>query len=111
KVLGSHALSPLLTEVDKVTAALGWDWKMGDKAPQSREEFAALLAEFDCVDRNAYAFRYPMDPKGAPALPSPFEFDLSTLLEAIIPVCKALDGSITGAQVAADDERAMRKFT
>jgi len=111
KVLQSHALLPLLAEADKVTDALGWDWEMGDKAPQSREEFAALLAEFDCVDRKAYAFRYPTDPKGAPALPSPFDFDLSVLLEKIMPVCKALDSSITGAQVAVHNEREMREYT
>ena len=94
-ILKTHRLTDLLPDLERVFLAAGWDWNFGADHCKTREQFVAVLEEFDAIDQKATNFRYPVDRKGQGALPSHFSFDLPSFCVRLDPILCGLDGSVT----------------
>ena len=95
-VFRTHRLGDLFSDLDRVFKVVGWGWDCGAAHCRTREQFMAIVNEFDMLDPKASNFRYPVDTKGQGALPSVFSFDLAVFCRRLDPILEALDGGVTG---------------
>jgi hypothetical protein len=94
-----HPLSPLFEEVTRIffsisgdNAADAWDFK--EPGLRTEDDFKAIVAEFDLVDRGSYTFRYSVKTDGkTPSLERGFEFDLFAFAEKMDRIIPALAGA------------------
>ncbi len=83
----SHSLTQLLPFAEKIKAALGLTWNEIECGPYV--DAVQLLNEFDAVDPNSFAFRYPVDTAGNATKHHEWGFNLIAFAE---PTSKALNG-------------------
>src|SRR5579872_1386336 len=94
-----HPLSPLFKEVCRIfytisgdNSANAWDFEVDGL--RTEEDFKAIVAEFDLVDRGSYTFRYSIKTDGeTPSLERGFEFDLFAFAETLDRIIPALAGA------------------
>ena len=65
----------------------------------------AIIAEFDRLDPNSFAFRYPVNKKGAPSLSEPLSVDPQNVKSVIAELNVLLDGASQQIAVYASDKR------
>lgn len=93
-----HDLTPLFEEMCRIVDVMGVDdegvFDLQVEGLQTRKDFAAIVREFDQVDRGSYTFRYSIKTDGeTPSLEPGFEFDLfvfAAIMDAILPVLAAV---------------------
>jgi hypothetical protein len=59
-------------------------------------EIEGVIMEFDKIDPQSFAFRYPIDKRGDPPLPEHFHFNVVKLGEEMDQPLRMLDGAATG---------------
>jgi len=94
-IFTTHRLTDLLRDLERVFLAADLAWNFGADHCRTRNQFVAILEEFDAVDPKASNFRYPVDREGQGALPSHFSFDLPSFCVRLDPILECLDGSVT----------------
>lgn len=86
-----HRLAPLQTEMEARMSQVVLNHA-------EREEVGRILGEFDALDVASYAFRYPVDNKGAPSLPTHLRhLNLRRFRDAMDRLAHLLDRLVTGA--------------
>jgi hypothetical protein len=72
-------------------------------SPESNGEWfdraAQIIHEFDALDANSFAFRYPVDTDGKASFPTPFEIDASNIKGIIAELQILLVGASTQIDV------------
>lgn len=58
-----------------------------------------IIADFDSLDPTSFAFRYPVDTGGAPALPADLRVDLLSIMRIMAELHILLDGASTQIDV------------
>ncbi len=97
-VLNTHSLRQLLHDVERIFEAFGWNWDFGLREFRSLEDFRSVISEFQSIDAQSYALRYPTQKDGKQAaLDSHFRFDLFQFCEVLDPMYAVLDGAAYGA--------------
>lgn len=97
QVTNDHGLSKWAPTVQAVYSEVGWAWSSADGAIDYAE-FERILKEFEDQDKTSFAFRYPVDKKGAGSLPHHFAFDLKKFAAQIEPLLDVLYGSAVGLE-------------
>lgn len=105
-----HRLMALLPGFERITDELGWNWNMGVTGLRSKQDFVALLSEFDSVDGGSFSFRYPTNKDGNPSLPKGFRFSLKIFAAALDKLLGILAGAGMGAEATADEEAENRDW-
>jgi hypothetical protein len=59
-------------------------------------EIESVTMEFEKIDPQSFAFRYPIDKKGDAPLPEHFHFNVVKLGEEMDQLLRMLDGAATG---------------
>ncbi len=91
--LDTHNLETLRKDVESVFAACGWP---------ALETLRKVVAEFQAVDAGSYAFRYPVDKKGAAALDGHFTFNVFEFCAVLDEMLPTLLSAALGADDAVD---------
>jgi hypothetical protein len=92
-----HEFKLLLSHVRKVFEVAGW-LNSSECAPKygTFAEIESVIMEFDKIDPQSFAFRYPIDKKGDAPLPEHFHFNVVKLGEEMDQLLRMLDGAATG---------------
>ena len=96
-LLKTHDLDRLRQDLERVFEAYEWEWDLGIPHFQSLEDFRNTIAELHEVDARSDAFRYPLDTKGGPLLPSHFRFDVFGFCEVLDSLFLVFEGAAIGA--------------
>jgi len=97
RLLTTHSLDSLRQDVERVFEAFGWNWDLGLPHFKSLQDFRNVIAELHAVDARSFAFRYPIDTKGAPSLAEYFRFNLLEFCEILDELFPLFDGATTAA--------------
>ncbi len=93
----THNLDILRQEVERVFTVYGWGWDLGNSNFGSVKDLREIVGELQVVDAGSYAFRYPVDKKGAPALETNFRFNLFKYASVLDDLFPTLEGAVIGA--------------
>jgi hypothetical protein len=96
RFFGSHDLTRLLPAVREVFDHVGWGSDLGIPGLPTWVEFAKLVEAIDSIDHGSYTFRYPMDKRGASALPHHLVLNVVAFGQQMDPVLELLDGAASG---------------
>ncbi len=88
-----HPLTPLLDKTEHLFSALGWSWEDYGISGLTAEGFRSIVSEFDAVDRNSYAFRYPLKKNGTASVEEHFAFSLLEMSRVLDPVLTMLSNA------------------
>jgi len=97
-----------LKDVERIFKAFRWSWDLGLPRFRSLANFRSAIEELESIDRESFAFRYPMRKDGSPSLKRNFRFNLFDFCEVLDPVYKFLDGAAYGAQGELEHEYEIR---
>ena len=92
----SHRLTPLLDKTEHLFSAVGWS-DYGISGP-SGERLRNIVSEFDAVDRNSDASRYPLKRDGTASVEEHFAFSLLQMSRVLDPVLEMLSGACTSLE-------------
>lgn len=92
KVLGHHALKPLLDSVEKIITFMGWTEGYAKGCIENFDDIKTVVDKFDEIDEGSYAFRYPTDKQGKGSVSSHFSFDIRIFVESLDPVIELMSG-------------------
>jgi hypothetical protein len=104
-VSSTHSLQVLLSDVERIFAAFGWDWDFGLPHFRSLADFRSIVGELQSIDAHSDAFRYPTKRDGSAALNRCFRFNLFTFCETLDPIYQMLDGRAYHADETVQLER------
>lgn len=92
-----HEFELLLPHVKRVFEVAGW-LNSREAAPKygTFAEIESVIMEFDKIDPQSFAFRYPIDKKGDAPLPEQFHFNVVKLGEEMDQLLRMLYGASTG---------------
>jgi hypothetical protein len=93
RVLKTHDLEDLRTDVERVFVACGWP---------PLELLRKAVADLHHVDDRAFAFRYPTNRQGSGALAAHFTFNLFEFAAALDELLPILRSAASGAEDAVD---------
>lgn len=96
--LKSHRISDLIQYFEAIILKAGWSWDLGIDGLNTKKEFVNLIEEFEKIDPNSFAFRYPTTKTSYEALPHHFSFNLSSVTQRLDPLLELLDGSLLGLE-------------
>jgi hypothetical protein len=97
-IFKEHSLQGLLSDVEHVFEAFGWDWDFRQPGFRTVSDFRSMVGQFDNVDRKSSSFRYPVMEDGCrPCLESHLRFNLFAFCDALDPIYPLLDGAAYGA--------------
>lgn len=97
KLFTTHNLDVLRQDVERVFMVYGWGWDLGNSNFGSVKDLREIIGEFHAVDARSYAFRYPVDTKGAPSLEENFQFNLFKFCSILDGLFPTLEGAAIGA--------------
>lgn len=90
----NHDLTRLLSELEQLFSAIGWSWEDYGTSALSEQEFRSIISEFDEVDPNSHAFRYPVKKDGStPSVGEHFAFSLLEMSRVLKPVLTMLSNA------------------
>ena len=92
KVLGQHALKPLLEAVERIIKFMGWTEGYEKGCIESFDDIKTVVGDFDRIDEGSYAFRYPTDKEGKGSVSGHFSFDIRIFAERLDPVIEMMSG-------------------
>lgn len=96
---GSHDLVRLLPAMREIFDRVGWHGDFDLPGLKTWQDFSDLVRSIDSIDHGSYAFRYPMNTRGDPALPHHFVLN-------VIAFGRNMDGLLdlfSGAASGLDD--------
>jgi hypothetical protein len=91
KELSQHSLLPLVPGIEHVLQTLNWLWPGIDPASDTFKRMRAIIAEFESIDPNSFAFRYSTTKKGDQPLNPGFIFNVRIFSQTIEPILESLD--------------------
>jgi hypothetical protein len=97
KILKTHNLDVLRQQLERVFAVYGWGWDLGNSNFGSVKDLRTVVGEFHAIDAGSYAFRYPIDTKGAPSLEKDFQFNVFQFCTVLDDLFPTLEGAAIGA--------------
>jgi hypothetical protein len=93
----THNLDLLRQDLERIFEVYGWSWDLDSPHFRTVQDFRAVIKELHAVDSGSYAFRYPVDTKGAASLESNFCFNLFRFCEILDELFPTLEGAAIGA--------------
>lgn len=93
-----HRVAPLISEVEKIFRAVGWDQAVGKGGLPTLKEMRAVLREIDRIDPNAASFRYPVNKKGSDSVPPDFGVDLIHFCSQLDPLLDSVAEATRGLE-------------
>jgi hypothetical protein len=96
-VLKTHNLDELRQELERVFEVYGWKWDLGSPHFRSVKDLRSIIGELHVIDAGSYAFRYPVDTKGAASLEQDFRFNVFRFCSILDELFPTLEGAVIGA--------------
>ncbi len=93
-----HNLTPMLPALEVIFSSMRWEWDFQVEYARNFAQFRNLIAEFESLDRDSFAFRYPVDKSMKAVLPRNLHFNLFHFAGHLDPILDGLDGAITGIE-------------
>lgn len=89
RVYSEHSLGYLTGEVIRIAKTFGWEDKL--LGATALKELRSVTHQFDEIDPNGAAFRYPVTTKQTQSVPVNFRFDLFAFCDRIDPLIGDLE--------------------
>ena len=96
KLFSKHDLARWLPAIKAIFENLEWVKDFGIPNIRNFEDFSELVIAVDKIDPQSYTFHYPVDTKGASALPEHFVLNAISFGKNMDQVLQVLDGAVTG---------------
>ena len=89
----NHSLKGLVPYVREIFERLAWENTFGKDEVRTFDDFEALVDELCDVDKDSYAFRYPVDKKLQGAVPGHFTFNARDFARKMDDALTTLSGA------------------
>lgn len=93
-IFTKHKLKLFWGDFERICKLIQWEFNCGPNGPSNKNQFEAIIDEFDKFDKQSFSFRYPMNTKGKSSLPDNFRFDIKLFCDTLDPILKSLQGGI-----------------
>jgi hypothetical protein len=93
EIFRSHSLIKLFVAVEKIIESMGWKDGYAKGCIENFEDCRRIIEDFNKIDPQSYAFRYPIDTKGKGSLSHHFAFDVHLFAERLDPLIELLSGT------------------
>ncbi|SRR6266704_2923537 len=94
KIFEDHQLHRLIPSVRVIFTRMGWNFDFEASPFASFEEFEKFIRDIDSIDKNSYAFRYPITKSRKPNVPRHLTIDLVAFSETSDAALGILDGAV-----------------
>lgn len=92
-IFRKHSLTALFPPVEKIIEHMGWkdDYQKG--CIENFEDCRRIVEDFNKIDPQSYAFRYPIDTKGKGSVSHHFAFDVRIFVARLDPLIELMSGT------------------
>jgi len=89
----NHDLKTLIPRVREIFERFGWEREFGKDEVRTFDDFEAFVDELCNVDKDSYAFRYPVDKNLRGMVPGHFTFNVRDFARKMDDALNTLDGA------------------
>ena len=102
-LMKTHGLSVFMPALRSIVENLDGQWECDVPGLETFDDVRCMVKEVEDIDPRSYSFRYPMNKKGAPALPHHYIINVLSFARDMDSVLDLLDGITTALDESWDD--------
>ncbi len=92
-IFKKHSLTTLFAAVEKIIDYVGWKDGYEKGCIENFEDCRRIVEDFNKIDSQSYAFRYPIDTKGKGSVSHHFAFDVRVFAARLDPLIELMSGT------------------